>query len=135
VANLLIVDDDGDLSETCAEVLRAEGHAVRQAENGQQGLDRVAEQLPDLILCDVEMPVLSGPDMAYRMLVADAGREKVPLLLISGLPGLGEVAREVGTPYVLGKPFTVKQLTEHVAQALAERIPPRPRTPRDARQA
>lgn len=104
-----------------------DGHDVRFARNGQEGLARVTETLPDLLLCDVEMPVLNGPDMAYRMFVRDAGQEKIPIILSSGARDLHDIAARVGTPYFLAKPFSVESLRALMARALTEQTPPRPR--------
>jgi DNA-binding NtrC family response regulator len=127
MANLLVVDDDADLCDACAEVLRAHGHTVRIADDGQPALARVSELMPDLIVSDIEMPVLTGPNMSYRLFLDDVGREAIPILLISGFGGIREVADEVGTPFFLAKPFTANQLVGSVARALAEGTPPRRR--------
>ncbi len=127
MADVLVVDDDEDMGETCAEVLRSQGHQVRLARNGREGLARVDEAQPDLILLDVEMPVLNGPDMAYEIMLADAGKEKIPICLASGARDLRSLAEKVGTPYFTAKPFSAKLLLAIVARALAERIPPTPR--------
>ena len=128
MAKLLVVDDDMDMAECCADVLCAEGHRVRIARDGAEGLALVAAELPDLILLDVEMPVLNGPDMAYRMFLNDVGQEQIPLLLSSGVLDLRGVAEQIGTPYYLGKPFSVEQLLSMVARALVERTAPTPRS-------
>ena len=130
MANLLVVDDDLDMAECCADILGAEGHRVRIARNGAEGLALVAAELPDLILLDVEMPVLNGPEMAYRMFLNNVGQERISILLTSGVLDLRSVAEQVGTPYFLGKPFSLDQLLAMVARALAERTAPRPRTER-----
>jgi CheY-like chemotaxis protein len=129
MANLLLVEDDHDMADSCAELLRALGHVARVAHDGREGLAAVAEEPPDLILCDVEMPELDGPDMAYSLFLTDAGRERIPIVLTSGVPDLGRVARRVGTPYFIGKPFTCEQLVRALERALAERAPPIPRPP------
>jgi CheY-like chemotaxis protein len=127
MANLLLVDDDLDIADAFADVLRAEGHQVRMARNGEEGLARLAEEKPDLVISDVQMPVLDGPDMAYEIFLRDAGSELIPILLTSGVADLHHVARQVGTPYFLGKPFTVRQLLDKLNQALAERRRPQPK--------
>lgn len=126
MANLLLVDDDFDMVDVCADVLCSEGHDVRVARNGEDGVAQVQTDMPDLILCDVEMPILDGPNMALRLFLQDAGREKIPILLSSGAQDLRRVAEKVGTPYFISKPFTVEQLVALVARALAERIAPTP---------
>ena len=79
-----------------------------------------------LILCEVEMPVLDGPSRVYRIVLRDAGDEKIPVVLASGVENLGRVARRLGTPYYLGKPFMVAELLAVLNRALTERTPPLP---------
>lgn len=127
MAEILIVDDDFDIADVTAEVLALDGHAVRVARNGEEGLAELAKKFPDLIVLDVEMPVLTGPEMATRMLVIDSGREKIPIVLSSGVRELPDVAAKVGTPYFIAKPFNLSGLRTLVTRAASERTPPRPR--------
>src|SRR5262245_19991897 len=101
MADVLIVDDNADLRELLAIILESAGHQVRRAGNGREGLDLVRERPPDITLLDVEMPVLNGPEMAYGLFLRNQGDEKIPIVLVSGIVGLSEVARVVGTPYFL----------------------------------
>jgi DNA-binding NtrC family response regulator len=78
------------------------------------------------VISDVEMPVLDGPAMIYRMFVEDLGRENIPVILISGAPGLPKVVAALGTPYSLAKPFSVSALSNVLDRALAEARPPHP---------
>ncbi len=105
MAKILIVDDDVDVAELLSSLLEARGHEVRRAADGHEGLRLLEEELPDLLILDVEMPQLTGPDVVYRMIVHDAGMEDIPVLLVSGVVGLSSVAERVGTPYFVGKPF------------------------------
>jgi len=124
MASLLVVDDDVDLADLLAELLAQEGHEVRLARDGEDGLARLAERHPDVLLLDVEMPQLDGPGMAYRMVVHDCGMEEIPIVLVSGVADLREVARRVGTPYFVSKPFQMPTLLRVLNQALEERTPP-----------
>jgi CheY-like chemotaxis protein len=127
MAHLVIVDDDADLRDLLGTLLQANGHAVREARNGQEGLDLVADRTPDLLLVDVEMPVLDGPGMAYGLLFRDCGDENIPIVLLSGMVGLAELAHALGTPYFLAKPYSLDAVVRLVNRALYERVPPRPR--------
>ncbi len=124
MANLLVVEDDPDIAEALGSLLTLLGHQVRIAADGEQGLRRLWEQVPDLVLMDVEMPRLTGPGMAARMLAHDAGLEKVPVAFLSGAPKLREIAADLGTPYFLGKPYPVELLVALVDRALRDRAPP-----------
>jgi FixJ family two-component response regulator len=80
---------------------------------------------PDLIFLDIEMPGLTGPEMAYRLLIEDAGRENIPIIILSGVADLEEVVAEVGTPYFIAKPYRLDDLEAVLGRALKERQPPR----------
>src|SRR5262249_13775852 len=99
MADLLVVDDDPDVGDMLADILRCEGHSVRVARGGSQGLTLLAERLPDAVLLDVEMPLMTGPQMALRMFVNDCGQEEIPIVLQSGVKDLPAVAALVNTPY------------------------------------
>ena len=58
--SVLIVEDDPDLSAILATVVAGRGHELRRASNGQVALALVSERMPDVILLDVTMPVVSG---------------------------------------------------------------------------
>jgi DNA-binding NtrC family response regulator len=126
MADLLVVDDDVDMGEMLADVLRDEGHVVRTARNGREGLERLTERLPDAALLDVEMPLLTGPQMAVRMFLHNCGQENIPIILQSGVKDITAVASLVRTPYFLSKPFSIEEMLRVVDRALLERRPPRP---------
>lgn len=128
VADVLIIEDDLDSADALSEIIRAEGHDVRVAYNGQDGLRLARERTPDLALLDVEMPLLDGPGMAYEMFLHDMGLECVPVAFISGVDNLRDVATSAGTPYFLGKPYRYEQIVALVNRALSERVPPRPQS-------
>ncbi|MHB8872563.1 MAG: response regulator [Myxococcaceae bacterium] len=125
MADLLIVDDDIEGAEALADVVRAEGHRVRLAHNGAEGLLQMKARKPELILLDVEMPKVSGPQMALEAFLHDCGLEEVPIILLSGVTNLPQVAAGVGTPYFLAKPYRYEELTGMLARALLERAAPR----------
>jgi FixJ family two-component response regulator len=81
----------------------------------------------DVILLDVDMPRLTGPQMAYQVFLMDAGRENIPVVLLSAALELARVAAMIGTRYFLAKPYPVDDLLRLIARALVEREPPVPR--------
>src|SRR5215510_67293 len=99
MAEMLLVDDSGDIRDLLELILQLAGHKVRVACNGREGLEKVTERTPDLILLDVEMPILSGPEIASTLFLRNQGDEKIPIILLSGVVGLSTVAADVGTPY------------------------------------
>jgi CheY-like chemotaxis protein len=127
MATVLIVDDNADTVELSTAVLESAGHRVHAGRNGEEGLTSLAARpLPDCLLLDVEMPVMSGPTMVQRMHLHDAGQERIPVVLVSGRDDLPEIARCVGTPYFLAKatPNYGRAVVAIVNRALRERRPP-----------
>jgi CheY-like chemotaxis protein len=126
LADILIVDDCTDLALTLGEMLTLSGHTVRIATDGHEGLAALDERLPDLVVLDVDMPLLDGPSMAHRMLIRDVGREEIPIVLASGNVDLLDVAALVGTPYAVPKPSPPEVILGVVDRALYERVAPHP---------
>jgi len=128
MADVLVVDDDVDVSEALEELLRDEGHVVRVAHDGVEGMAALDERRPDLVLLDLEMPRLSGSAMAYRMFLHNAGWEHIPLILLSGRMDVKEIAATLGTEYYLAKPYSFTHVLDLIARATREHAAPRPRT-------
>jgi DNA-binding response OmpR family regulator len=120
-ARVLIVDDDQDLAEAMADALAFEGLDVRIARNGAEGLDRIYERRPDVVVLDVQMPVLDGPGMVRRLAPFAERGEVIPIVLVSGQSELKEIAARIETPHFLRKPFRTEALVEIVTTALRER--------------
>ena len=132
MADVMIVDDDQDLREILAELVAANGHRVRTAGSGEEGLRQMEEALPDVILLDLEMPGLGGAGLAHQMLVHNAGLERIPIVLLSGGIDLPSVARRIGTPYHLTKPVepsVVLETLRHAVSARLCRLPPAASSP------
>jgi DNA-binding NtrC family response regulator len=126
MSNLLVVDDDSDMALLLADLLGLSGHTVRVANNGREGLEAMRASAPDLVVVDVEMPTLTGPEMALEMFLRDRGLEKIPVILCSGVLDLDRVAAWVGTHYFMSKPYDPGVLLELIERALVEHIPPHP---------
>ena len=80
---VLVIDDNIDLTNMFAMLLEANGYVTRTAYSGHEGLEAVRDFMPDVVICDIGMPDISGHDVATRirdggygckpMLIADAG--------------------------------------------------------------
>ena len=124
MANVLIIDDDLDNADALALIMESEGHSVRIGYNGEEGMRLVHDAAPDVVLLDVEMPIMSGPAMALQMWIHNMGLEAVPVILLSGAPDLARIASEVGTSYFLAKPYRLAEIVALVDRALVERVAP-----------
>ncbi|HPY31220.1 MAG TPA: hybrid sensor histidine kinase/response regulator [Verrucomicrobiota bacterium] len=108
---ILIIDDEEPLRELVREVLTARGFNVIEAAGGRQGIELARRQLPDLILCDVNMEEINGYGTlaALRETPATAA---IPFILITGFadPSGMRQGMELGADDYLPKPFTSEQL-------------------------
>jgi DNA-binding NtrC family response regulator len=126
MAYILIVEDDKDLAWTMSQLVSAGGYETAVAGNGEEAIRALEKRLPELVITDIEMPVLDGESMALRMLLEDCGKEDIPILVVSGFPDIERVARRIGTPYFTPKPYNFDELLALIARALKERLAPRP---------
>ncbi|MBK8173325.1 MAG: response regulator [Sandaracinaceae bacterium] len=127
MANILIVEDDPDTAALCISLFQSAGLSTMTAVDGADGLRQLrALPHPQCVVLDVDMPVLSGPEMAEQMLRHDAGEEYIPIVPVSSRENVGELAVRVGTPYFLQKamPGYAKDLLALVTRALKERRAP-----------
>lgn len=113
---ILVVDDEYDLRRAVKVILESEGYAVFECEHGQEALDSLQTETPDLILLDVMMPFVGGLEVLER-LRSWPGKEKVPVILMSGVvPQLK--AGGARWDATLQKPFDIDTLLETVAAQL-----------------
>jgi two-component system, OmpR family, alkaline phosphatase synthesis response regulator PhoP len=82
--NILLVDDDPDFVEAVRVIVENGGYNVRVAYDGQEGLDAVAEQKPDLIVLDVMMPHMDG-HAACAKLKSDPETREIPIILLTAV--------------------------------------------------
>ncbi len=110
-ARVLVADDNADMREYLARLLRTAGYQVTTVTDGQAALDAVRADAPDLVISDVMMPRLSGLDLVAA-LRANARTAAVPVLLLSARAGQ-EASVEglhAGADDYLVKPFTAVEL-------------------------
>jgi CheY-like chemotaxis protein len=103
---VLVVDDDQAIRSILIETLTGEGYRVGEASNGAEGLDRLHDGLPDLILLDILMPVLNGYQFLEQLLRdRDRRHLEIPIVLLSATHALPAAAQSAGVKAVLTKPF------------------------------
>ncbi len=114
---ILVVDDEYGVGEVIEAILADEGHRVVTAVNGRQGLQRLSEAQPDLVLLDVVMPIMDGPAMLAAMR-ADPALAGVPVVMMSSLDEASVRERTQGFAAFLRKPFRSAAIIEAVVRAL-----------------
>jgi CheY-like chemotaxis protein len=106
---VLVVEDDPELRSLFAQILADHGYAVRTAEDGLVGLEKMAAERPDLILLDMIMPVLDGHAFRKAQL-ADPSWRRIPVIVISATSEFLDPGATLGAKAVLGKPFDFDEL-------------------------
>jgi CheY-like chemotaxis protein len=118
MARILVVDDDSVIRELLAAVLEEESdHQVILAANGQEALDRLTEFAVDAIVCDINMPVMSGLELVRRVR-ADPDLCDTPVLMISAVVEPNDLDPELEVDLMLEKPFEINALLACVAFVL-----------------
>ena len=126
MARILIVDDEATNREVQGAICRFDGHSTALAVNGQKALDLLLDgQAFDLVLLDVQMPVMNGVTFA-RALRADPRFDGLPILGVTGQALAIDRAAMMAAGFndVLTKPFRRKQLIDAMAPLLSASLLP-----------
>jgi DNA-binding response OmpR family regulator len=113
---VLIVEDEPDVAELISDVLSMEGFETCPS-YGEIALADALRFQPDVVLLDLMMPVVDGFEVARRLRAHEETRQ-LPIIVMTAMHGAPDKAAEIGTPYVLAKPFDIEQLTQKVAEAI-----------------
>ena len=118
---ILVVDDNVDVREYVAGLLGSE-YDVRQAADGREGVDAALKTVPDLIVCDVMMPVMDGLEMCRRV-KQETATSHVPVILLTSNAQENQRAEgyDCGADAYITKPFSSKVLLSRVRNLLENR--------------
>ena len=119
-ATLLIIDDDEVVRASLAAYLEDSGFSVLQASNGLQGLQMFEQEQPDLIICDLRMPQMSGLELIRQVAQRSA---QTPVIVISGAGVMSDVveALRLGAADYLIKPLEDLAVLEHSVHRALDR--------------
>jgi excisionase family DNA binding protein len=112
---VLVVDDDERLREYMRLNLEMEGYTVREAAGGEEALQAIEDQAPELVLLDVVMPGIDGWQMLQRM---QEKHGSIPVIMFSGKVDEGTAgdAEKRGARGFIGKPFDPQTLIDRAKQ-------------------
>jgi CheY-like chemotaxis protein len=111
--SILLVEDDAGIRESVAECLEAEGYAVAPVSNGAEALTFLRNAArPDLIVCDLVMPVMDGAELIAQ-LAADHALAGIPVVLMSAAAPSSTMPLPRADGY-LPKPFELDDLLDTV---------------------
>ncbi len=123
--NVLVVDDSGVMRSMIVKTLRLSGlqlGEIHQANNGQEGIDALNEHWIDLVIVDINMPVMNGEEMIDRMRENSMFND-TPVLVVSteGSEKRVERLREKGALFI-HKPFTPEMIRDTIKDLLGDGV-------------
>jgi two-component system, cell cycle response regulator DivK len=118
---ILVVEDQEDLRGVLRALLTGSGYEMLEAADGQAGVRKAKSERPDLILMDIQMPVLDGYE-ATRLIKADPALRTTPVIAVSSfaMKGDEEKARAAGCDHYVTKPYSPMQLLRIIQGYLGE---------------
>jgi two-component system cell cycle response regulator DivK len=120
---ILVVEDQEDLRSILRDLLTGSGYHVAEAADGKAGVAKAHAERPDLILMDIQLPVLDGYE-ATRQIKADPNLKAIPIIAVSSyaMKGDEEKARAAGCDHYVTKPHSPLQLLHVIRGFLGEKV-------------
>jgi len=118
--SILVADDDPTVVVALRYVLEQAGFKVAVAQDGQEALDVMRRDVPDLLLLDVMMPRLSGYDVCERVRASPAWQH-VRILMLTAKGGVVEASKgmALGADDYMTKPFSTRELLSRIGRLLS----------------
>ena len=122
MAKILLVEDHQEIWDFLSRRLKRRGYEVVIAEDGQQGLDKARSEGPDILLLDMNLPVMDGWTVA-QTLKGEAATQGIPIIALTAhaMAGDREKALAAGCDDYHAKPIDFSQLVDQIEAALAPR--------------
>ena len=119
---ILVVDDQEDLRGVLRDLLAGSGYTVIEAADGETGVAKAKSDRPDLILMDIQMPVIDGYE-ATRRIKVDPDLNPIPIVAVSSfaMKGDEEKARAAGCDHYVTKPYSPMQLLRLIRGLLGDK--------------
>jgi two-component system cell cycle response regulator DivK len=118
---ILVVEDQPDSRQIIRDMLTPTDYEITEAENGEQALAAIAKQRPELILMDIQMPILDGY-AATRLIKADPALRSIPIIAVTSYALSDEETKALaaGCDDYVPKPFSPRELLAKIRQYLPE---------------
>ena len=118
---ILVVEDTEDNRQILRDLLGMAGYEMVEAQDGAQGVAMAAEHHPDLILMDIQMPVMDGYE-ATRRIKADPALASIPVIAVTSYALSGDEAntRSAGCDGYIAKPYSPRQMLAKVREILGD---------------
>ena len=115
----LVVEDEEDIKQLLLEELEDKGYEVLLADDGEVALQRLSQEIPDIMFVDVYMPVMDGLELITRI-KGDPATARIPVVMVTVMNALAteKKARELGVEHYLTKPWESGELDLILDQVL-----------------
>ena len=119
---VLVVDDEVHIVHVVAIKLRHNGYEVISAENGAEALELALKENPDIIVTDVQMPLMSGPEFVQKLRQNDQTKNTPVIMLTARSFTIEEEEKQnLKISQCLSKPFSPKELLRSIEDILYDR--------------
>jgi two-component system cell cycle response regulator DivK len=118
---ILVVDDNKDSRELVVKILRAKGHQLCEAVDGEDALEKVTAEHPDLILMDISLPKIDGHEVTRR-LKSNARFASIPVIALTAhaMKGDREKALAAGCEGYISKPINIREFYNQIKEFLKD---------------
>ena len=122
-ARILVIEDNFANLELMAYLLKAYGHAVITARDGEEGLASALRELPDLVVCDIQMPRMDGYEVACRA-KHDIKLQAIPLIAVTALAMVGDRDKVLATGFdgYIAKPIDPERFVAEIENFLRGKL-------------
>ena len=121
MAHILVVDDEPEIVKLVAKVMEARGHRVTMGHDGQEALDLVAKERPDVLVLDLNLPKVDGLEVCRRLKGAPETENLPIVMMTAAFPSVDDADRglTLGADEYVVKPFLREVLVHNVERLLA----------------
>jgi two-component system cell cycle response regulator DivK len=119
MSSILIVEDNDKNMKLARDVLQAKGYKTLEAVTGEEGVKVAKEQLPDLVLMDIQLPGINGIE-AFRQIRADAKTSRIPVVALTAsvTPTDRSAISAAGFDAFISKPINLKEFLDTVKRLI-----------------
>ena len=119
---ILFVEDEPTLQKTLGDFLKKSGYEIISALDGEEGIRKVEDEKPDLILLDLILPKMEGFDI-LRKLKLDLKTKDIPVIILTNLESANDIEKAIelgATTYLVKTQYSLEEVAEKIKKAFDE---------------
>lgn len=120
-AKILVIEDNTETLELMVFLLEYRGHSLLCAENGETGIQLIEKERPDLILCDIQIPLIDGYELVRRIKARNSLFKHIPIIAITAFAMIGDREKILlrGFDGYISKPIEVDFFADQIESYLS----------------